>query len=225
MNSTILKAKKTFVVSLLAASAFSFSAFAETQKAHEHGAARLTIATNDEGFEVTLETPAANVFGFEYKPTSKDDLATVEKVEATLKNGDMLFAANSAAGCKFHEASIESALLEDHDEHHDEKHEGHKDEHAEKHDDHKDHHDDEKHEDHKDEHAEKHDDHEEHKSAHSDVDATWHFDCDKVSTLEKVDVKLFTAFPKGFTDLDVDWISASKSGHVELESDGSVTLK
>ena len=176
--------------------------------AHEHGVAQLSVATSSEGFEITLESPAANIFGFEHKPSSDEDKVTVEKAVATLKAGEALFVAN-AGECSLHEVDIDSALIDD--EHDD--HEKHEDDH-DKHDDHKKHDDD----------HDKHDDHAS-ESTHNDVEATWHFDCEKATEVESVEVKLFSAFPKGFEELDVDWITATKAGHVELVEDGVVTVK
>ena len=45
----------------------------EEHGSHEHGAAQLTIAVGDGELEIELETPAANVFGFEHKVTSEED--------------------------------------------------------------------------------------------------------------------------------------------------------
>ena len=56
------------------------------------------------------------------------------------------------------------------------------------------------------------------------MDVTWNFACKDVSALTQVDVKLFSAFPKGFADVDVEWVSATSAGSVELESDGAVKL-
>ncbi len=277
MNAFTPFTRISLATSLVTLSLFSASLNAKELDAHEHGAARLTIATSDKGFEVSLESPSANVFGFEYTPSSDEDHHTIHEAVEVLEAGNALFLASESAGCQQSSVEIESAQVkshdeakhEDHDEHdHDEKHE--KEEHAEK-DDHKDHdehgHDDEKHaekDEHKDhddhghddekhaekddhkghddhghddeKHAEKddHKDHDEHDhsdhkdeagSTHNDVDVTWHFECKNVSDIKQVEVKLFSAFPKGFEDLDVDWISADKAGHAELGKDGIISLK
>ena len=193
---------------------------AETEQhgAHEHGAARLTLAVTEQGLEIALESPAANLLGFEHMPSSDADKATLAAAVKTLNGADKIFLANAAAGCKAVSTDIDSALLED--EHHDD----HKDEHKDDHDDHKDEHKDD-HDDHKDEHKDHHDDHKgESEGTHNDMDVTWKFACKDISEIKQVDVKLFSAFPKGFSDLDVEWISSSSAGSVELESDGVVQL-
>ena len=216
------------MTSVLTLSLFSTMANAEEHAAHEHGAARLTIATNDKGVEISLESPAANLFGFEYVASSDSDHHTIHEAVKTLEQGDSLFLANASAGCKQTSIEIESAQVDahkkaKHKDHDDEKHEAHDEHDEEKHDEakHDEHdHEDEKHDDHKDAH-----DHEGETTTHNDVDATWQFTCSDTKALEKLEVKLFTAFPKGFADLDIDWVTETKSGHIELETDGIVLLK
>ncbi len=95
-----------------------------------------------------------------------------------------------------------------------------------------DHSKEEKHEDeaHKDGKKEKHeehshDTHDDEDSSHSDVDAVWAFHCEKPETIETVTIKLFSAFPNGFEDIDVEWITSAGAGKTELEQDGVVSLK
>lgn len=202
--------------------------------AHEHGAARLTIATTDDGMEISLESPAANIFGFEHLASSDEDHHTIHSAVETLKNGNEIFYATKAAGCEQSSFEIESAQVEahDHEKHGDEGHDH--DEHDEKHDkpdDHDDH--DEKHDKHDDhdDHVEKHDKHDDHDDhdhksggAHNDVDVTWNFKCESPKELARVDIRLFSTFPKGFEKISVDWISADKAGKVDLEADGMVIV-
>ena len=199
-------------VAALSISVFTVQAYAKTS-AHEHGAARLTIASGEEGVEISFESPAANVFGFEHMPSSKDDHAVIDKAVDVLKKGDLLFAMNESAGCKFESVDVESSMVEDddHDKHEDDDHDKHEDD---------------DHDEHKEDGHEKHDDHDkESSSTHNDVDVMWKFSCKDHKAIEQVEVKLISAFPKGIEELDVDWISPSKSGHVELEEDGVVALK
>lgn len=231
MSSSATILRKTLLASALSSVLMSTAVMAEKHSemtehaAHEHGAARLTIATTSDGLEIALETPAANVFGFEYTPSSDSDHHAIHEAVEVFEEGAALFIANASAGCKPESVKIESAQVDAHDKekHADGEHHDHDEDHKD--DDHGDHKAEESH----DKHEGKHDDHEhaDHKdeTAHNDVDVTWHFECVKPSELTQVDVKLFSAFPKGFEEIDVDWISADKAGHVELESDGTVTFK
>lgn len=193
----------------------------EQHGSHEHGAARLTIATTDDGLEVSLESPAANVFGFEHKAKTEAEREAIHMAMEKLNDGAALFAVNTAASCVLENVNVEAPSAEGHDEHEHEK--------EEKHDDH-DHEKEEKHDDHDHEKEEKHDDHDHDKHAaeedsHSDVEAVWTYHCDKPDAIETVAIKLFSAFPKGFEDIDVEWLTAAKAGKVELTEDGTVSLQ
>ena len=177
---------------------------------HEHGVARLTVATTDDGLEIALESPAANLFGFEHKAKTSDELKLVNDVIERLEAGSNLFSMNEAAVCSFNSADVDSSMTESHDDHKDEKH-------SDKHDEH---------DDHKDEkHSDKHDEHDDEEKSHSDVDVTWTFKCEQPAEINSISTKLFSAFPNGFEELAVEWITASSAGKTELETDGTITLK
>ena len=98
----------------------------EQHSSHEHGAARLTVATTDDGLEIALESPAANVFGFGHAAKSEEEREAVHEALEKLKDGAMLFAVNTAAACSLENASVEAPSAEHHDDEHDkeEKHAG-----------------------------------------------------------------------------------------------------
>jgi len=152
---------------------------------HEHGAALMTMAVGGDGLDIDLDTPAVNIFGFEYKPTSTEDKKTLNDNKAKLEQVASLFTINKSAGCEPVKTELKSPLFEDHadDGHKDEKHEG-----------------------------------------HSDVEAQWTFKCKNAKEIHDVDVKLFSAFPKGFEQIKVDWISPTKASTVTLKKDATVEL-
>ena len=187
----------------------------EQHGSHEHGVARLTVATTDDGLEIALESPAANLFGFEHKAKTSDERKLVHDVIEKLEVGSNLFSMNAAAACSFDSADVDSSMAEAHNDHDDHKDEKHSDKKHDDHDDHK----SEKHEEH---HDEKHDDEE---KSHSDVDVTWTFKCEQPAEIKSVSTKLFTAFPNGFEELAVEWITASSAGKTELKQDETITLE
>ena len=66
--------------------------------AHEHGTAEMTVAWIDDEIAIDLISPTFNVFGFEYEPTSDDDLAIeAEQTEALTSPGVVVV--NDEAGC------------------------------------------------------------------------------------------------------------------------------
>ena len=66
--------------------------------AHEHGTAELSVAWIDGEVAIDLVSPTFNVFGFEYEPTSDEDLAIeADRTEALTADG--VIAINDEAGC------------------------------------------------------------------------------------------------------------------------------
>jgi hypothetical protein len=163
------------------------------QEAHVHGIAALNVALEGTEVHVELDSPAANIVGFEHAPTSESDHAALDKAVAALTDGERLFRFNAEAGCRLDDVKIASALLDEkHDDH------AHSDEpgHAEK----------GGHEEHADEHE---------GEVHSDIEAAYHFECDQPGKLTRLTVELFEAFP-GTEELDVQYVIESKQGAAEL---------
>ncbi len=132
---------------------------------HVHGIATLNLALQGEEVQLELNSPAANILGFEHAPSSEADHETLDKAVAALKNADRLFHFNKEAACGMEKAMLTSALLE-------EEHEGHAHAEVGKHD----------HDEHKDEN-------------HSDIEALYHFECARPGKLLQLSVALFEAFP------------------------------
>ena len=165
---------------------------------HVHGIAALNLALEGREVEIELDSPAANIVGFEHAPSSEADQAALDKAVVALKDGGQLFRFNDDAGCRMETANVVSELLEEeHDEH--EEHEGHA----------KDGHEDEEHE------------HEGEGETHSDIEAAYHFVCDEPGKLTRLTVELFEAFP-GMEKLKVQYVTQSKQGAAELTATAHV---
>lgn len=66
--------------------------------AHEHGVAELSVAWSDDEVIVDLISPAQNIFGFEYEPSTDEEEALVaDRTEALSELG--LVVINEEAGC------------------------------------------------------------------------------------------------------------------------------
>jgi hypothetical protein len=167
--------------------------------AHVHGIAALNLALEGNEVHVELDSPAANIVGFEHAPSSEADHAALDKAVAILKDGDRLFRFNAEAHCRMEQSNVTSSLL---DEEHGE-HEGdhdHKKKEAQGHDEHQ-------HEAHG---------HEEHEGeTHSDIDVVYHFECDQPGKLAQLTVELFEAF-SGMAELNVQYVVESKQGAAKL---------
>ncbi|WP_127558912.1 ZrgA family zinc uptake protein [Saccharospirillum alexandrii] len=219
---TLKSTPALFALSLVA---LATSAQAETERqhgAHEHGAAQLTLAAENQTLAVSLDTPAYNLVGFEQAPATDAQRDQVASALAILARADAVLDLPAAARCTLTEQAVDadtwSAIKahDDHeDDHHDEHEEDHHDEHAdEHHDDHgheEEHHDDHAHEDdHHDDH-----DHDHEESTHSDVLVEWTYRCENLDALSTVTVSAFEHFPN-LTDLQVQYIGDDWQGGAQL---------
>lgn len=115
-----------------------FSNFSTVDAAdpHQHGVGQLNVAIQGDHVEIELETPGADIVGFEHPPRTAEQKKAVQDAARTLRNGSAIFVFPAAARCKLEKTKVESGLLEDNHETHGEKHhdEKHKEEiHAEFH--------------------------------------------------------------------------------------------
>ena len=102
--------------------------------AHEHGAAALAIAQDQNTVLLELNSPAFNIFGFEHKPSNQTDKDRVVASVAQFQRGHEIFLFPEAAKCSVRATDIHSSLLDEkHEEH--EEHEEHdeSDEHESEH--------------------------------------------------------------------------------------------
>jgi hypothetical protein len=169
------------------------------QEAHVHGIAALNLALEGNQVQLELDSPAANVVGFEHVPSSDEDQAAMDKAVARLENGDALFRFNDEAGCRMQAATVTSELIED--------------EHAGAHD--QDAHD------HADEEAGDHDEHGHDGEPHADILAAYHFECDSPNQLARLTVGLFEAFT-GMEEIKVQYVIENKQGAAELTAQDQV---
>ena len=80
----------------------------EQHGAHEHGVATLAIAVSKDGAEIVLESPAANLVGFEHTARTDAEKQKLLAATQTLQAGDKLFTLSPDAGCKLDNAAISS---------------------------------------------------------------------------------------------------------------------
>lgn len=144
----------------------------DSLSAHQHGVAALNLIVEGDAVEIELASPADNLIGFEYLPSSEADIQTVKDTMAILGEPQRLFAFPAAAGCTPNELELTSPIFEAVAES-DPNHQS---------DDH--------HHDHS-EHAADHDD----SHAHNDIAAHYRFACENSAALNQIEVKLFEAFP------------------------------
>lgn len=90
---------------------FALAVPAWAGQAHEHGAARLDVAAEAGTLNLSLDTPVDNLLGFERAPRNDAERRAVEKLVATLRAADTLFAFDTTAGCSLASVELRSATL------------------------------------------------------------------------------------------------------------------
>jgi hypothetical protein len=128
LNRIVLTASLLAPLTLVAPGASADEHEHRQHGAHVHGIGALNLALEGQEMHVELDSPAANIVGFEHAPSSEADHAALDKAVAMLKDGDRLFRFNAEAGCRMEKTDVSSSLLDDehheHDEHDHDEHEG-----------------------------------------------------------------------------------------------------
>lgn len=204
-----------FALSLVA---LATTAQAETERqlgAHEHGAAQLTLAAENQTLVVGLDTPAFNLVGFEQAPASDAQRDQVESALTTLARADAVLDLPAAAQCTLVTHAVGADHwegIEAHEDHEDEYHDDHAEEH---HDDHEGEHNDDYAEAHHDDHEHEDHDHDHAENAHSEVLVEWTYRCENLDALRTVTVSAFEHFPN-LTDLQVQYLGDDWQGAAQL---------
>ena len=172
-------------------------------RAHTHGLAELTLAKEGNELEIQLESPAVNLFGFEHRANTEDELRAVKSAKTILESPGKVFLFEGT-DCDPGESDVDvSGAMADEDAHHSAA------EHSEDHD----------------EEHEAHEEHDEHHESHSEVTASYRFTCVRGTGLEAVSVTLFEHFP-GLEKVQVNWVTETRQGSTTLRAnDTKFSLK
>jgi len=173
----------------------SLGASAAAQSTHVHGQGQVGMAIDQNLISMTLESPGADIVGFEHEARTAEEKTAVTEALKQLFDPMFVIQLPADASCKVVQASSE-VTSENGDEGHAD-HEEHE-EHAD-HDDHEDH---EKHGDH-DEHEghadheehEEHADHEKHENeAHGSFIAEYQLECATIAAIDSIKFVYFDHF-------------------------------
>ena len=113
---------------ILFALLFSLNLYAQNAKhgheghrehqAHVHGLAEMTFAQVGQKVEINLESPSANIVGFEHKASTEKQENAVIKVKTLLESPQQLFIFNGTR-CDIAKTTVDvSSLLSHHEEEH-----------------------------------------------------------------------------------------------------------
>jgi hypothetical protein len=89
------------------------------QQAHLHGSAELTLALEGNALEISFESPAANIVGFEHKATSEKHIKAVEQARVKLESSDLFLFFGSDCRLKQAKVDMSSVIEQDSQYHHD----------------------------------------------------------------------------------------------------------
>lgn len=115
--------KKVLALALGCVQLFPVLVFAAERIEHEshvHGLVDMTVVIDQDKVNISLDSPAMNMVGFEHKAETESDINKVHEVEAILKATSKLFAIRGA-DCKGEAAVVDiSGLIgsDDHEHHH-----------------------------------------------------------------------------------------------------------
>lgn len=172
---------------------------------HAHGIGNLDLALEGREVHLGLDSPAANLIGFEHAPATEVEKQTLAQALELLKDGEKLFRFPPAAECRLVQAGVETPLATHAgpeseaaggDEH---GHDGHDEPGQEAH-----------HEDEARNAAERHAG-----EVHADIAAEYRFTCAHPELLSGLEVMLFQAFP-GTERLRVQYVTPAGQGGVDL---------
>jgi hypothetical protein len=104
--------KHLWTSALLACSAISMQAMAHEPGAHVHGVATLQVTLEQDSLTFALESPLANLLGFEHAPRNDKQKQAVQRMADTLRHPETLFAMPSAAQCAPGPVQLESSALQ-----------------------------------------------------------------------------------------------------------------
>jgi hypothetical protein len=175
----------------------------EQHGAHEHGAAKLNLAQEGNNLIIELETPAANVVGFEHPPRTEAQQMAVNKAQTQLQQGERIFLLPAGAKCQLTAATVQGEIFTS--PLHDNNMLDGKETLAES---------TEYHEDEDPNQEQGH----HHEEGHSDIDASYQFRCNNIPALTHVDVLLFERF-SGFREIQSQVISANGQQAQHLTKD------
>jgi len=161
----------------------SLGASATAQSTHVHGQGQVSMAIDQNLLSMTLESPGADIIGFEHEARTAEEKAAVREALKQLSDPMFVIQLPESASCKVIQASSEVAS-----ENGDEGHADH-----EEHEEHADHDDHEKHEDHDD--HEEHADHDEHEDeAHGSFIAEYQLACANIAVIDFIKFVYFDHF-------------------------------
>jgi hypothetical protein len=90
----------------------------ESHSAHQHGVTTINVAIEKQQLDVSIESPAIDMLGFEHAPGSEKDRTAIQRIATLLRKGNLLFIPNSTAQCSLRSQTVAQPEWEEHDDKH-----------------------------------------------------------------------------------------------------------
>lgn len=161
----------------------------EVHEAHTHGVANLTLVFENGALEIQFESPAMSLLGFEHKPKTKEQMETIERTKAILSSPTkVIFIEGANCAPVNTDVEIHGPAGQAIENTREQEH---------------DHHDSDG-------------KHTEHSTSHSEILATYRFDCVDGEKIRSTDVALFEYFPS-LESINVHWVTEAQQGQSTLQ--------
>ncbi|MEL0081865.1 MAG: DUF2796 domain-containing protein [Gammaproteobacteria bacterium] len=174
------------------------------QQAHLHGRVEMTLAIDGNSVELNMESPAANIVGFEHAASTPQQRERVNSAKSILESPEKVLTFKGSH-CELKAVEVDvSALLapeaaghsEDDDHKHEEDYGGHEDHGEHNHDDHA------------------------AGETHSEISAGYQFLCAEGTKLTAITVNLFSHF-SGIETIHLAWVSDRNQAAAQLTADST----
>ncbi|MBS3803472.1 MAG: DUF2796 domain-containing protein [Oleiphilaceae bacterium] len=184
-----LTGARRMALAVTLASSFGIQA-ADNLAAHAHGEAQLQVAVSGQTLDLIMESPAANLIGFEHRPRTKAQQEALDTARDWLTN-TALIDTEDKASCRVLDASVMHSLMASEDRHSNDNH-GH----------------------------EGHSEHKEDKpgTSHSEFVVSQSLECQDLTPGRTLTTPLLGRFP-GIERLQLQWVSAKGQGSADLKAD------
>ncbi|WP_299199621.1 DUF2796 domain-containing protein [uncultured Amphritea sp.] len=162
-------------------------------ESHEHGKAVMTVVLEGKALQIEINSPAANIVGFEHAPADKQQKDALISVIGQLKKPEQLFVFPDGSACLADLAEVQTTMMDDHETDHD---------HEASHDHETGHQADSGHDG----------------DNHSDFQLSYQFHCGSPALLKGFSVELFEYYPQ-MKQLQVQLIGPSGQSYQQLDED------